>query len=79
MPVEKQVAIIFLGTQGLLDTVDLRFIRKFEEEFLGMLEVKHSNILKTIAEKGTLETDAANTLKEIAVKFVNTFKEKNKA
>ena len=79
MPVEKQVAIIFLGTQGLLDSVDLRFIRKFEEEFLGMLEDKHSDILKTIAEKGTLETDAANKLKEIAVKFVNAFKEKNKA
>jgi len=79
MPVEKQVAIVFLGTQGLLDTVDLRFIRKFEEEFLSMLEVKHSDILKSIAEKGTLETDAANALKEVAVKFVNTFKEKNKA
>ena len=44
-----------------------------------MLEVKHSDILKSIAEKGTLETDAANALKEVAVKFVNTFKEKNKA
>ena len=79
MPVEKQVAIVFLGTQGLLDTVDLRFIRKFEEEFLSMLEIKHNDILKSIAEKGTLETDAANKLKEVAVKFVNTFKEKNKA
>ena len=79
MPVEKQVAIVFLGTQGLLDTVDLRFIRKFEEEFLSMLEIKHNDILKSIAEKGTLETDEANKLKEVAVKFVNTFKEKNKA
>jgi len=79
MPVEKQVAIIFLGTQGLLDTVDLRFIRKFEEEFLSMLEIKQSDILKKIAESGTLEADAANTLKEIALKFVASFKEKNKA
>jgi F-type H+/Na+-transporting ATPase subunit alpha len=79
MPVEKQVAIIFLGTQGLLDSVDLRFIRKFEEEFLSMLEVKHSDILKKIAESGTLEADAAGKLKEIAVKFVTAFKEKNKA
>ncbi|MEI7749002.1 MAG: F0F1 ATP synthase subunit alpha, partial [Chlorobiaceae bacterium] len=79
MPVEKQVAIIFLGTQGLLDTVDLRFIRKFEEEFLSMLEIKHNDILKKIAESGTLEADAANTLKEIALKFVASFKEKNKA
>ena len=79
MPVEKQVAIIFLGTQGLLDTVDLRFIRMFEEEFLSMLEIKHNDILKKIAESGTLEADTANTLKEIALKFVVSFKEKNKA
>ncbi len=79
MPVEKQVAIIFLGTQGLLDSVDLRFIRKFEEEFLSMLEVKHSDVLAKIAESGALEADAAGKLKEIAVKFVTAFKEKNKA
>jgi F-type H+-transporting ATPase subunit alpha len=79
MPVEKQVAIIFLGTQGLLDSVDLRFIRKFEEEFLAMLEIKHNDILKKIAESGSLENDTANTLKEIALKFVASFKEKNKA
>ena len=79
MPVEKQVAIIFLGTQGLLDSVDLRFIRKFEEEFLSMLEVKHSDMLQKIAQSGTLEADAAGQLKEIAVKFVSAFKEKNKA
>ncbi len=79
MPVEKQVAIIFLGTQGLLDSVDLRFIRKFEAEFLTMLEIKHSDILKKISDTGTLEADAAAQLKEIAVKFVDSFKEKNKA
>ncbi|TLU82158.1 MAG: F0F1 ATP synthase subunit alpha [Chlorobium sp.] len=79
MPVEKQVAIIFLGTQGLLDSVDLRYIRKFEEEFLSMLEIKHGEILKKISESGQLETDTASKLKEIGVKFVDAFKQKNKA
>ncbi|NTW82021.1 MAG: F0F1 ATP synthase subunit alpha [Chlorobiaceae bacterium] len=79
MPVEKQVAIIFLGTQGLLDSVDLRYIRKFEEEFLSMLEIKHAEILKNISESGQLETDTASKLKEIGVKFVDAFKQKNKA
>ena len=79
MPVEKQVAIIFLGTQGLLDTVDLRFIRKFEEEFLSLLEIKHSDLLAKIAQSGALEADTAANLKEIALKFVTAFKEKNKA
>ncbi|ACF44863.1 F0F1 ATP synthase subunit alpha [Pelodictyon phaeoclathratiforme] len=79
MPVEKQVAIIFLGTQGLLDTVDLRFIRKFEEEFLSLLEIKHNDLLAKIASSGALEADTAAKLKDIAVKFVTVFKEKNKA
>ena len=79
MPVEKQVAIIFLGTQGLLDSVDLRFIRKFEEEFLGALELKNGDILKSISTTGALDTDVAKRLKEVAEKYVVTFKEKNKA
>ncbi len=79
MPVEKQVAIIFLGTQGLLDSVEVRFLRKFEEEFLSTLEIKHSDVLKKISESGTLEADAAAKLKEIALKFVDAFKQKNKA
>jgi len=79
MAVEKQVAIIFLGTQGLLDTVEVSFLRKFEEEFLNMLEIKHNDILKKILETGTLEADAAAQLKDIAIKFVDAFKQKNKA
>jgi len=79
MAVEKQVAIIFLGTQGLLDSVEVRFLRKFEEEFLSMLEIKHSDLLKKISESGAMEADAAASLKEIALKFVDAFKQKNKA
>ncbi len=79
MPVEKQVAIIFVGTQGLLDSVDLRQVRRFEEDFLAMLEQKHPEILTSISEKGTLENDVASKLKDVAVKYVASFKEKNKA
>jgi F-type H+-transporting ATPase subunit alpha len=79
MAVEKQVAIIFLGTQGLLDAVDVTRIRKFEEEFLGLLEHKHPEVLKAIAETGTLETDTANKIKEAAQKFIASFNQKAKA
>ena len=79
MPVERQVAIIFVGTQGLLDSVDLKHVRRFEEEFLAMLEQKHPEILTSIAEKGTLENDMASKLKDVAVKYIAAFKEKIKA
>jgi F-type H+-transporting ATPase subunit alpha len=79
MPVEKQVAIIFVGTQGLLDSVDLKYVRRFEEDFHAMLEQKHPEILTSIAEKGTLENDVAAKLKDVAVKYVASFKERVKA
>ena len=79
MPVEKQVAIIFVGTQGLLDTVDIKHVRQFEESFLEMLEQKHSDILTSILETGKLESDMAGKLKDVAQKYVAAFKEKHKA
>jgi F-type H+/Na+-transporting ATPase subunit alpha len=79
MPVEKQVAIIYVGTQGLLDTVDTKYVRRFEEEFLAMLEQKHPEILSSIATSGALADDMAAKLKDAAVKYVASFKEKTKA
>ncbi len=79
MAVEKQVAIIYVGTQGLLDTVDIAYVRQFEVEFLEMLEQKHSDILSSIAETGKLESDMASKLKDVAQKYVVAFKERNKA
>ena len=79
MSVEKQVAIIFVGTQGLLDSVDLKYVRRFEEDFLTMLEQKHPEILSSILEKGSLESDVASKLKDVAEKYIASFKERMKA
>lgn len=79
MAVEKQVAIIFVGTQGLLDTVDIKYVRQFEESFLEMLEQKHPDLLSSIAETGKLESDMASKLTDVAQKYVAAFKEKHKA
>jgi F-type H+-transporting ATPase subunit alpha len=79
MPVEKQVAIIFVGTLGLLDSVDLKYIRRFEEDYLAMLEQKHPEILSSIATTGGLDADAAAKLKDVAEKYISSFKERVKA
>ncbi|HWR02279.1 MAG TPA: F0F1 ATP synthase subunit alpha [Chlorobaculum sp.] len=79
MAVEKQVAIIFVGTLGLLDSVDLKLIRRFEEDYLAMLEQKHPDILSTIATTGTLDADLAARLKDVAEKYITAFKERVKA
>ena len=43
--VEKQVAIIYLGTKGLLGDVPVNKVREFEEMFLMEMEQKHQAIL----------------------------------
>ena len=45
MAVEKQIAIIYLGTKGLLRDVPVNKVRTFESNYLDHLEAHHRNIL----------------------------------
>jgi len=70
--VEKQVAIIYLGTKNLMRTVPVKDIRKFEAEYTSQLEVRHPEVLAALKAgkfddqiTGVLETVA----KELAGKY----------
>jgi F-type H+-transporting ATPase subunit alpha len=54
LAVEKQVAIIFAGTQGLLDDLPVDAIREFETFFYGALERKQPQIFTEIRDKKEL-------------------------
>jgi F-type H+-transporting ATPase subunit alpha len=70
LPVEKQVAIIFAGTQGLLDDLPVDVIRDFETHFYGWLERKSPGILTEIREKKEL----SDTLRESLTRAVHDAK-----
>ncbi len=63
--VEKQVAIIYLGTQNLLRDVPLDKVREFEEIFLMKMEQDHAGILEEFR-KGKLEDASLAKMKELA-------------
>ncbi|MCW3103411.1 MAG: synthase subunit alpha [Bacteroidetes bacterium] len=46
--VEQQIAIIYLGTKGLLRDVPVAKVKEFETEFLAFMEAKHKNILNDL-------------------------------
>ena len=72
MSVEKQVAIIHLGTKGLLREVPLEKVKEFESEFLDFLDAKHRPTLDALkAGKYTPEeiTVLESVAKELSAKY----------
>ena len=63
--VEEQVAIIYLGTKGLLQAVPVRKVREFEADFLSLLRATHKNVLDQLA-KGVINDEITNTLEQVA-------------
>jgi F-type H+-transporting ATPase subunit alpha len=66
LPVERQVAIIFAGTQGLLDDLPAEHVREFEEFFYGWLERKQGQLLTEIRDK----KEVTDTLRDALTKAV---------
>jgi F-type H+-transporting ATPase subunit alpha len=63
--VEKQVAIIYLGTQGLLKNVAVNNVKAFEEHFLMEMENKYPEILADF-KKGNLPEDGLKKMTDLA-------------
>jgi F-type H+-transporting ATPase subunit alpha len=74
MDVAKQIAVIFVGTQGLLDTVGIGNVRKFEAEFLEYLENKEPEIFQIINKEKILSDELKEILKKATEEFLQLFK-----
>ena len=71
---EKQIAIIFCGTHGLLAKVPVKRVREFEEEFLDILELKHKDLLDELR-KGILKEKEEKVLEKVAREIASRYEE----
>ena len=55
LPVEKQVVIVFAGTNGFLDSVPVSSLGAYEAELYRFLDASHSGLLTRIKEKKQLD------------------------
>jgi F-type H+/Na+-transporting ATPase subunit alpha len=69
MPVEKQVAIIYCGTMGLLKDVPINKVKDFERDYLEFLELKHRDTLDSLRD-GVLNNDITKVLEKVASDLV---------
>src|SRR5690554_6541853 len=75
MKVEDQVAIIYLGTNGLLSDVPVDQVRKFEAEFLEFMNAKHQDTMNAL--KAGKYTDAEiAVLEKVAADMTANYKKK---
>ena len=73
VPVEKQVAIIYCGTMGLLRDVPVNKVKEFESEYLEYLEMKHRDILDSLSQ-GNLNNEITDVLEQVASELVMKYK-----
>jgi F-type H+-transporting ATPase subunit alpha len=73
MAVEKQIAIIYAGTKGLLKDVPVNKVTEFEKELLELLEMKHKKILQTLKE-GKLTEEVEKVLRETTLDLTSKYK-----
>ena len=74
MPVEKQIAILYCGTNGLLKDVPLDKVHEFEKLFLESLATSHQRDVLDVLKGGVINDDVCLILKETAEKIAASFK-----
>jgi F-type H+-transporting ATPase subunit alpha len=63
-----------LGTQGFLDELPVRDIKRFEAEFLEYLELKNEGILKAISDEKVLSDATIEGIQNGVKDFLSKFK-----
>ena len=70
--VEKQVAIIYLGSKGLLSDVPVNKVKEFEENFLMTLEKQNPEALADL-KSGKLTKEATGALEKLAKELSGSY------
>ncbi len=73
LPVEKQIAIIFIGTEGLLNDLPAEKVADFEVGFLNYINENNSDLLKEIKDTRKLSDDVKTGLKKATEDFIKIF------
>jgi len=71
-PVEKQIAIIYVGTKGLIQRVPVAKVKEFEKEYLNYLEAKHKDVLVAL-KAGKYTDEITDTLGKVAKEIADKY------
>jgi F-type H+-transporting ATPase subunit alpha len=74
LPVEKQILIIFAGTNGYLEMYPENVLLRYQDELFPLVEREQPEIFREIREKKVLDADLEKKIKSLLEKFKGQFK-----
>ena len=75
LPVEKQILIIYAGTNGFVDHLPVSALKKYEQELYSFAESRHPDLLPEIVKKRELNEELRAKMKKVLEEFNASFKE----
>jgi F-type H+-transporting ATPase subunit alpha len=69
LPVEKQVLVIYAGSNGFLDAVPVPDVRAYEQELYRFIETRHPGVLSGMAQKKQLDDDLKSQINAALQEF----------
>jgi F-type H+-transporting ATPase subunit alpha len=73
LPVERQVALIYAGTNGYLDNIAVSEVRAFETELYRFIETRAPQVFSNIVEKKILDDPLKAELDAVVKEFAASF------
>ncbi|MBH9537643.1 F0F1 ATP synthase subunit alpha [Novosphingopyxis sp. YJ-S2-01] len=73
LPFEEQTVVIFAGTNGYIDSVDVDQVSYYESSLLSYMRAEHQDILDTIRETKDLGDEVKGKLKDALDSFGKSF------
>ncbi|MCB9223833.1 MAG: F0F1 ATP synthase subunit alpha [Crocinitomicaceae bacterium] len=70
--VENQVAIIYVGTKGLLSKVPLNKVKAFEKEYIDFLNMKHKDVMDQLS-AGKYSDEITDVLEKVAIELADKY------
>ena len=73
VPVEEQIAVLWVATNGYLDEIETEKVREFEQKYIAHIKLREKKLLAEIALKKELDEKMAKELEKITKEFVGIF------
>ena len=70
---ENQIAVIYCGVNGLLESVPVEKVHEFEDQFLQLLKAKYQKEVLDVLKAGQLTDDVQQKIREVAAEVSSRY------